>query len=346
VNRRERALGAFYGLAVGDALGMPTQSMSRERIAERYGPVAGMLDAVADQPIAPGMPAGSITDDTEQAVLLARLLVDGRGRVDPRVFADALIGWEADMIRRGSADLLGPSTKRALTLLESGVAPEEAGLGGATNGAAMRVTPIGIAFPPSDALLDAVVETGRVTHNSSIGLAAAAAVGAAVSAGVDGASLTEALDEGERAAEAGALRAPWAAGGSIAARIRWARRWVRGMDTPALADALSEVIGTSVSAQESVVAAFALAEALGDSPREALLLAAGIGGDTDTIAAMCGAMLGAHHGIGGIGGIDGIPADFVGTVRRVNSLELEPVVDGLLELRDRTTTGGSHVGHH
>jgi ADP-ribosylglycohydrolase len=118
------------------------------------------------------------------------------------------------------------------------------------------------------------------------------------------------------------------------------------MDTPALADALSEVVGTSVSAQESVVAAFALAEALGDSPREALLLAAGIGGDTDTIAAMCGAMLGAHHGIGGIGGIDGIPADFVGTVRRVNSLELEPVVDGLLELRDRTTTGGSHVGHH
>jgi ADP-ribosylglycohydrolase len=331
VTRRESALGAFYGLAVGDALGMPTQSMSRARIAARYGPLTGLRDAVADQPIAPGMPAGSITDDTEQAVLLGRLLVEGRGRVDPRVFADALIRWEADMVRRGSADLLGPSTKRALTQLEAGVSPEEAGRGGATNGAAMRVTPIGIAFPASapGALLDAVVETSRVTHNSSIGIAGAAAVGAAVSAGIDGASLREALDEGERAAAAGASRAPWVAGGDIAARIRWARGWVRGMDTPSLADALTDVVGTSVAAQESVVAAFALAEALGDSPREALLLAAGMGGDTDTVAAMCGAMLGAQCGI------SGLPTDLVETVRRVNRLELEPVVDGLLALRER-----------
>jgi ADP-ribosylglycohydrolase len=94
-----------------------------------------------------------------------------------------------------------------------------------------------------------------------------------------------------------------------------------------LADAVAEVIGTSVAAQESVVAAFALAEALGGDPAEALRTAASLGGDTDTVAAMCGAILGAAHGM------SGLPADLCDTVRRVNQLDLEPVVDGLLKLR-------------
>ena len=40
---RDRALGALLGLAVGDALGMPTQSLSRSAIAERYGVVGKPL---------------------------------------------------------------------------------------------------------------------------------------------------------------------------------------------------------------------------------------------------------------------------------------------------------------
>jgi ADP-ribosylglycohydrolase len=326
---RDRAIGALAGLAIGDALGMPTQSMSREWIAARYGRVTTLLDAAPDQPIAPGMPAGSITDDTEQALLLARLLIDGAGRVGATAFADALERWEADMVRRGSADLLGPSTKRAIQRLRAGEPPDEAGRDGTTNGAAMRVPPVGIAVPHTDEkeLLDAVVEASRVTHNSSIGIAAAAAVAAAVSAGVAGDDLSTALEAAERAAATGARRGHWAAGGDIAARIRWARGFVRGRDRAGLADAVADVIGTSVAAQESVVAAFALAEALGDHPVEALTLAAEIGGDTDTVAAICGAVLGAHHGVGGL------PADLLDTVVRVNHLDLAPVADGLLELR-------------
>jgi ADP-ribosylglycohydrolase len=331
VSARDRALGAFTGLAVGDALGMPTQSMSRAAIAAAYGPVTGLLTAVAEQPVAPSMPAGSITDDTEQALLLARLLIDGRGTVEPHVFADALLIWEADMVRRGSADLLGPSTKRALSRLQDGVPADEAGRTGTTNGAAMRVTPVGIATPSGNlhTLVDAVVATARVTHNTSLGIAAAAAVAATVSAGVDGASLADALDAGERAAVVGGERGHWAAGGEIAARIHWARGWVRGMTHDAVADAVAEVIGTSVASQESVVAAFALAEAMGGDPAAALRLAAGLGGDTDTVAAICGAMLGAAHGV------DAIPADLAETVLTVNHLDLGPLVDELLTLRRR-----------
>jgi len=323
---RDRALGALYGLALGDALGMPTQSMSRPEIAARYGVVDRLLDGAADQPIAPGMAAGSVTDDTEQALLLARLLIEGGGHVDPVAFAAALEDWEQDMIRRGSLDLLGPSTRRALTRLREGESPDETGRDGTTNGAAMRVAPVGIAVA-GPRLLDAVVESSRVTHHTGLGIAAAAAVAAAVSAGVAGAGLPAALDAAERAAAAGAARGHWVAGGDVAARLRWVRGWVRGMSRAELADAVAEVIGTSVAANESVVAAFALAEGLGADPRAALTTAASLGGDTDTVAAICGAVLGAHHGVAGL------PADLLDQVRTVNRLDLGTTVDGLLALR-------------
>ena len=67
-----------------------------------------------------------------------------------------------------------------------------------------------------------------------------------------------------------------------------------------LADLLYDVIGTSVASQESVVVSFALAQqvAVGEmSAFDALCMAASLGGDTDTIAAILGAMLGACLGL-------------------------------------------------
>ena len=65
------------------------------------------------------------------------------------------------MIAAGSVDLLGPSTRKALTLAAEGVPTDLTGRTGATNGAAMRVAPVGIVFPhdPVDGLIDAVVTT-------------------------------------------------------------------------------------------------------------------------------------------------------------------------------------------
>ena len=143
-----RARGALYGLAIGDALGMPTQMLSRPEIVARWGPVlTGFEPAPPGHPIAAGMPAGAVTDDTEQAVLLGRLLVAGHGTIDPHELAGALVLWERDMAERGSLDLLGPSTKRAVTAVLAGTPPEEAGASGNTNGAAMRIAPVGIAVP-------------------------------------------------------------------------------------------------------------------------------------------------------------------------------------------------------
>ena len=107
---RDRALGALYGLAVGDALGMPTQALPRDVVAQLFGELDGFRAGPAENELSAGLPAGRTTDDTDQAVIVAECLVAGRGRVDPDRLASRLLGWQDRMVAAGSADLLGPST--------------------------------------------------------------------------------------------------------------------------------------------------------------------------------------------------------------------------------------------
>ena len=337
---KNRARGALYGLAIGDALGMPTQLLSRREIAERWG---GQLQdfepAPPGHPIAAGLPAGAITDDTEQAVLLGRLLVKGHGTIDPRELAQALVTWERDMAARGSLDLLGPSTKRAVAAVLAGVPPQDAGAHGDTNGAAMRITPVGIAVPVSlpgpahpgpdsglSTLVDQVVAASYVTHNTGLALAGAAAVAAAVSAGLAGAGIAEATSLAVRAARIGAERGHWVAGADVAARIEWAAGLVAGRDRADAAELIYTLIGTSLATQESVPAAFAVLATVPDDPWQACLLAASLGGDCDTIAAMAGAIAGACHGL------EAFPADAIAVID-AHGLDLAALADDLCALR-------------
>ena len=283
---------------------MPTQLLSRREIVERWGEqLQGFEPAPPGHPIAAGLPAGAITDDTEQAVLLGRLLVKGHGTVDPGELAQALVSWERDMAARGSLDLLGPSTKRAIAAVLAGVPPEEAGASGDTNGAAMRIAPVGIAVPLDlrevslSTLVDRVVAASYVTHNTGLALAGAAAVAAAVSAGIAGASTAEATTIAAAAARLAASRGHWVAGADVAARIDWAVGLVTGRDRAEAAALIYTLVGTSLATQESVPAAFAVLAAVPDDPWQACLLAASLGGDCDTIAAMAGAVAGACHGV-------------------------------------------------
>ena len=329
MRRQDRARGALYGLAIGDALGMPTQLLSRQQIVDRWGPLlTGFEAAPDDHEIAAGMPAGAVTDDTEQAVLLGRLLVAGRGRLDPGELADALLGWEREMAARGSLDLLGPSTRRALAAVQNGTPPAEAGRHGDTNGAAMRITPVGIVAAADNrpALVDQVQQASLVTHNTSIALAGAAAVAAAVSAGIDGADVATATTAAIAAARLAAQRGHWTAGADVAARIDWAANLVAGAPPLRAAEVIYTLVGTSLATQESVPAAFAVLSAVPGDPWQACLLAASLGGDCDTIAAMAGAIGGACHGLAAF------PAHAIETVDR-NGLDLIALADSLLELR-------------
>ena len=313
---RSRALGALYGLAIGDALGMPTQSLPRAEIVARYGPlVGGFRPGPARHPLAAGLPPGTVTDDTEQAVLLARLLVAGDGEVDAAALA---------------RDLLGPSTRQALAALAAGTDAAEAGRHGVTNGAAMRVAPVGIATSSRDPRLleDRVVAASRLTHNTGVALAGAAAVAAAVSAGIDGEPLPATIGRAVAAAASAARRGHWAAGADVAARINWATGLVAGLPQSQVIGTVSRLVGTSLATQESVPAAFAVAAAVSGDPWLACRTAASLGGDCDTIAAMTGAICGAYHGE------DMFPVGARAAVARVNGLDFGPLADDLLAIRN------------
>ena len=341
--RFSRAYGTLAGLALGDALGMPTQAMSPEQIRAVYGRITGLVDGDASQPYAPGMPAGSVTDDTEQALLVASLLVRGRGSSSGRValdageFAHALLAWEDSMIERGSLDLLGPSTKAALERVRAGEDPLSVGGAGTTNGAAMRVTPIGIAMSTEDpqAFADAVWSSCQVTHATRQGFQSAALVAAAVSMGIDtprsaASDMTALLWKAVSYVDSLPERGAWTPDPDVVAATRRAMQLVANPASSSL-ECLVEQVGTSVASAQAIPMAFALLAR--DPSPQALLDAANLGGDTDTIGAIAGAILGAALGF----------EVFVGRglaqVESVSGLHLTEAATALLSLRGPIGTG-------
>ena len=335
--RLSRAYGAFAGLALGDALGMPTQAMSPEQIRAVYGRVTGLVDGDASQPYAPGMPAGSVTDDTEQALLIASLLVRGGGSSSGRValdagdFSHALLSWEDSMIERGSLDLLGPSTKAALERVRAGDDPLTVGGLGTTNGAAMRVTPIGIAVSTADpeVFADAVWSSCQVTHATRQGFQSAALVAAAVSLALDwpeasASDMTTLLWKAVSYVDSLPERGAWTPDPDVVAATRRAMQLVANPASSSL-ECLVEQIGTSVASAHAIPMAFALL-ARDPSPR-ALLDAANLGGDTDTIGAIAGAILGS------VLGVEAFDPAMLTQVELTSHLDLPSIALELLALR-------------
>lgn len=323
----DRALGALMGVALGDALGMPSQTLPRARIAAAYGRITDLIDPVADHPVSHGLRAGMVTDDTEQTLLLADLMIRSPAGVDDRAWAGALLDWERDVRARGLRDLLGPSSKRALDALLAGVPARETGREGTTNGAAMRIAPVGIATPPGDpaALVARVAEACRVTHDTREAISAAAAVAMTISLGVAGQSFAAALDKAMEAARIGATQGAPVGEADMAGRIAAAIA-LAGTGTE---DDIAARIGTSVASREAVPAAFAVVGLAKGDPWQAGLIAANIGDDTDTIGAIACAMAGA------CAGLSAFPTDKVAKVVAVNRLDLDPVATGLLAIRHR-----------
>ena len=302
--RLSRAYGAFAGLALGDALGMP---------------------------------AGSVTDDTEQALLIASLLVRGGGSSSGRValdagdFSHALLSWEDSMIERGSLDLLGPSTKAALERVRAGDDPLTVGGLGTTNGAAMRVTPIGIAVSTADpeVFADAVWSSCQVTHATRQGFQSAALVAAAVSLALDwpeasASDMTTLLWKAVSYVDSLPERGAWTPDPDVVAATRRAMQLVANPASSSL-ECLVEQIGTSVASAHAIPMAFALLTR-DPSPR-ALLDAANLGGDTDTIGAIAGAILGS------VLGVEAFDPAMLTQVELTSHLDLPSIALELLALR-------------
>jgi len=319
-----KAWGCLAGLAIGDAMGMPVEWLTADEIHRRYGRVTTFHAPHASHPHA-ALRGATVTDDTEHALLIAQVLI-AQGAVTAQAVADALVRWERE--RNGlSLSTLGPSTREALRRLLEGVDPITAGAYGRTIGAAMRAAPIGVAHPGdrAGAIREAVLAS-LPTHGTNVAIAGATAVAAAVAeamlpAATIGSIIAAAIDGAEQGAQQGTL----VAGATVARRIKMACELGQGTPLEEAAPRLAEYIGVDMLPTEGLPTALGLLAASEGAPMRAVIAAVNLGGDADTVAAIAGAIGGAHRGI------EAFPPELLDELEAVNHLNLRGVARALAE---------------
>jgi ADP-ribosylglycohydrolase len=278
------------GIATGDAIGKQTEGLSREDIRRWYPHGIRGFEGPPGSPIPRYVGnrkrewrIGETTDDTERTIAVAQaILQDGDVR-------HASVGREMLKCRKS----VHPGVKSLWEFHEAGdparVAHRHDGCG-----AAIRVAPVGILYS-SDRLEDIVAgarEASISTHGGPLAIAAATATAAAVSAAIDGASPLQIIEVAERAAARAELQ--W--NGSVDATFTEALRTIHEDLRQWRELHPAEVAGRYFPDRPLTIVPLAIA--LGtvmQSAEAAILLAANMGGDSDSVASIAGAILGARY---------------------------------------------------
>jgi ADP-ribosylglycohydrolase len=311
---QERIHAALVVAGIGDALGAPTEQYAMAEIAALHGPE--LIDRFIEPPAdtfagANGGRAGEITDDASQMYYLARALVKSGGRLTNADWIACLLDWCDTSPKAG---FMGPSTEALVRALRAGDDPARFGrIGtstrkmtniGATNGAAMRVAPVGLCHPGDiDTTAEVTLQTCLPSHDASVAIEAACAIAAGVATALTARSWEEVVEGcregGQRGRALASRHARLEAGPRFQARLEMALTIAASSrDHATLLSRMEAEVGNSVLAAESVPCAIGLfAYAKGD-PWLVVRLAASIGNDSDSIGTMAGAMAGALSGFG------------------------------------------------
>lgn len=278
----DAAKGCLVGLAVGDALGQPTEGWSPDRVQARWGYISGFVtDSTA------------VSDDTEYTLFSAQALL----KYGPGITSDDIAReWLEQIVpQSGPFKGAGFSEMAAIENLRKGLRPPASGrhYHSWSDGLAMRVAPFGVlaSGDPQEAARLAEVD-GAVSHAGE-GIYAGRAVAAAIAT----ASVKSPLDEVVRAALDSIPEESWTAREiRRAVAIGEQHRTARAAIQP-LHDALAVTYYPWMDlAPEAVGLAFGLLVAGGGDFRESVLAAVNLGRDADTVAAIVGAILGARLG--------------------------------------------------
>jgi ADP-ribosylglycohydrolase len=296
-NTRDRLAGSILGQALGDALGFVVEAQPPE-VAQAY--VEDWLRAGrAAERAHPQFPFGQYSDDTQLARELLRSFEDCGGW-DPAAFAGRL----AELFRDRRDVGAGRGTREAALRLLMGVPWRESGTPApyAGNGSAMRAGPLGLLLPDRQAVCRAAGEQSRVTHLDPRCAAGAVAVACAVAIAGRRAAIhgTQFLAEIAECAEG--------VDQSVAEAIRGLAEWVvltpsdaaRYVHESGLDPAHPRWQGISAFVTPSVLWSFYAFLRSPDDYWETVCTAIGVGGDTDTMAAIAGAISGARVGVTGL----------------------------------------------
>jgi ADP-ribosyl-[dinitrogen reductase] hydrolase len=273
ISLEDRYLGCLIGLACGDALGGPVEFVSREQMDERYPD--GLRDFVGGGWL--HLSPGEVTDDTQMALDVARSLC-AHPAGDMEDLASRFLAW-----RNSDPKDVGNTTRDALDRLALGARWNEAGeqafrnrgpRNSAGNGAIMRCAPVAMRFRGQpDRLRDVSIDVSQITHANPLCTWASVAVDQAIARLLNGQSITGAIE-----------------------------RSTVGIDIDEVIDAATlAVTGERDAIQSGGFVLDTLTAAYWslfrtDSFEDAVVTAAGLGGDTDTT----GAVAGAHYGYEGI----------------------------------------------
>lgn len=318
---KARIRACLKGIATGDAIGKQTETLSRESVLRWYP------DEVRGFEGPPGTPIpryagnakrewriGETTDDTERTIAVARAILDDG---DVR---HASVGREllkcTKCVHPGITSLWEfhqAGDRARITQQHDGC------------GAAIRVAPVGILYGSGrlDEIVAGAREASISTHGGVLALAAAAGTAAAVSAAIDGASPSDIIGAAERAA----AQAERQRSGSTDAVFAKAVHSIH-----ADLHAWSELDAGKIAARyfpNTPLTIVPLAIALGtvaNSAETAILVATNIGGDSDSVASIAGAIAGARCP-------ETINDAWYAIVERVNGHNLTSLAEALTRIR-------------
>jgi ADP-ribosylglycohydrolase len=306
-------LGGLYGQALGDAWAMPALLTPEDTWQYYHGWITRFEPGPDVHPIHHGLPAGRITDDTEQAVALAEVIIED-GAMTVEGAARAILTWY-ERVGGDQCAYVGPSTRRAVQAIKSGADFYISGRFGDTNGASMRVSPVGLIHPgQTEAAVEDAYRSCIPTHHTDVAISGAAAIAGAVAAAmVPGATLDDIIAAGMRAADLGRKLGPHWIGASVSRRIAQAVEIARSRQPlrERIRD-LYDCIGATLAITEAVPAAFGVLVLAEGDPVQTAIYAAALSGDADTVAAMACAMAGAWKGI------DAFPPEVLRTLQTAN----------------------------
>lgn len=324
---RNKVAGALYGQALGDAFGMPPELWGRKRTRAFFGgPITEMLDGPAENDVAFNYVRGQFTDDTGQALVLLDSLSHTGYRPDARDIAERMLAW-ADRENAFANNILGPTTKLALAAFREGRDASPVTDKALSNGAAMRIGPVGAMLPSDrpDRLVEFVYGVTRATHTSDVTIAGASMVAEGVASAIVHDDFDTVLGDILAIEPAGYDRGAETCSPRLAERVNIgidiARKY-QGRDKEFL-EKVYDIVGAGVPIIESVPAAITIAYYAQD-PNRSALLCANLCGDTDTIGAMATSICGAFTGA------EAILPEYRATIARQNHVDFSAYTDILM----------------
>lgn len=329
---RKKVSGCIYGMALGDAMGMPGELWSRKRINKFFpGGIKELLNGPKENDIACNYNKGQFTDDTSQALIILDSLHKNDFQVSKSDIAKRFIQW-AKNENAFENNILGPTSKLALTCIMENKDPSEITNKALSNGSAMRIAPIGCLFLPEEKekLVNFVYEVSSVTHSSDIAIAGASIIAQAVSTAICYENfdkiINDIFDVEKLALEKGADTYAAKISERIKIGISLAKKYEN--DKEKFSQSIYDIVGSGVSLIESVPAAISIAYFCKD-PNKSAIMCANLGGDTDTIGAMATSICGAYRGL------DSINEEYISILKNQNpDTDFDSYVDFLIEGRN------------